>query len=312
MPKPTIDILMATYNGEHYVAEQIESIQRQTYREWRLLVSDDCSTDNTLSIVKTCAASDPRISVVSEGLRRGGARENFMSLLYKSSSPYVMFCDQDDVWLPEKIEVSLAKLRDIEESQPDTPCLVFADMEVVDAGLNVISRSFERDSNIDPTRTSFPQVLAQSLGAGCTMVVNRPLVKLMTFHSDHDGMIMHDHWATIVSAAFGSIAYVDKPLSLYRQHGDNTIGADKFSLVDRASHIERMKSRYIANVLQAEAFLEVYANKLNEKQRNAIKYYVASIHDTPLQSIVDLFRSGCWKKGSRKIGQIVCAACIRI
>ena len=312
MPNPIVDILMATYNGERYVAEQIESIQRQTYQDWRLLVSDDCSNDNTLGIVRSYLVSDPRIRIVSEGVHRGGARENFISLLLKSKSPYAMFCDQDDVWLPEKIEVSLSKLCSIEEPQPGTPCLVFTDMEVVDANLNRISPSFEKDSNIDPTRTSFPQVLAQSLGAGCTMMFNHPLVELMARNCDYNGMIMHDHWATIVSAAFGRIGYVDRALSLYRQHGDNTIGADKFSLVDRAVHLDRMKRRYIANVAQAKAFLDIYENELNREQRKIIQYYVATLHDTPIRSISDLFHSGCWKKGSRKIGQFFCAASIRI
>lgn len=312
MSNPTVDILMATYNGERFVGEQIESIQRQTYRNWRLLVSDDCSSDGTLDIVKAYAAGDSRISVSSEGVRYGGAKKNFMSLLMKSDSPYVMFCDQDDVWLPEKIEMSLTELRGMEGPQSNSPCLVFTDMEVVDSNLNLMSPSFERDSNIDPTRTSFPQVLAQSLGAGCTMVVNRPLVKLMTFHSDHDGMIMHDHWATIVAAAFGSIGYIDKPLSLYRQHGDNTIGADSFSIVDRATHMSRMRDRYIDNVRQAATFGSVYRAFLSEGQMRTIEQCSRTITTGPIRGIIALFRSRCWKKGVRKIGQIIVVLTTRI
>lgn len=264
MSNPTVDILMATYNGERFVGEQIESIQHQTYQNWRLLVSDDCSSDGTLDVVKAYAAKDSRISVVSEGVRHGGAKENFMSLLVKSCSPYAMFCDQDDVWFPRKIEASLSKLRGIEGFRPNAPCLVFTDMQVVDSGLNVISPSFERDSNIDPSRTSFPQVLAQSLGAGCTMIFNRPLVELMTFSPAYDDMIMHDHWATIVAAAFGSIGYVDEPLSYYRQHGDNSIGAVSFSVFDWATHMRRIKDSYVDNLKQAVLFGSVYGALLSK------------------------------------------------
>ena len=96
---------MATYNGERFIAEQIESIQRQSYKNWRLLVSDDCSTDGTLDVVRRYAAEDGRIRIVSEGVKHGGAKENFFSLMTCSDAPYCMFCDQDDVWLPDKIRL---------------------------------------------------------------------------------------------------------------------------------------------------------------------------------------------------------------
>ena len=170
MSEPLIDILMATFNGERFVGEQIESIQAQSYRNWRLLVSDDCSSDGTLDVVRRYAANDERIRIVSEGVRYGGAKENFFALMGKSEAPYVMFCDQDDVWLSRKVEKTFILMNGMEDGySAKLPLLVFTDMKVVDAELNVIAESFEAFSSIDPSRTALPYVLAQSLGAGCIL-----------------------------------------------------------------------------------------------------------------------------------------------
>lgn len=214
MSEPLIDILMATYNGEHFVAEQIESIQAQTYKNWRLLVSDDCSTDGTLDVVRRYAGEDERIGIVSEGVRYGGAKENFFALMAKSDAPYVMFCDQDDVWLPEKVEKSLEALRKLEnEHSADKPLLVFCDMKVVDSELSVIHESFEKYQNLDPRRTEFPHVLAQALGAGCTFIMNRTLLSKAYHCSDKAAVDMHDWWVSIIASAFGKIAFVDESLT---------------------------------------------------------------------------------------------------
>lgn len=253
--KPLIDILMATYNGQRFVGEQIESIQGQTCADWRLLVSDDCSTDKTLDVVRRYAAADGRIQVVSQGVRHGGAKANFFSLMDKSTAPYVMFCDQDDVWLPRKVEKTFEAMRKIEGSaSADVPLLVFTDMKVVDGDLNVIAESFDRFSSIDPSRNAFPHVVAQPIASGCTMMVNAAARDLALKAPDTSDVILHDQWLTLLASAFGRIAYVDEPTSLYRQHGSNEIGALKYSPVKRASHFDVMKESVAATVSQARAF----------------------------------------------------------
>ena len=130
-----IDVLMATYNGEKYLEEQINSILNQTYRNIRLIISDDCSKDNTREILKQYEENDERIKVYYQEENLGYIR-NFEFLLNKVENEIYMLSDQDDVWLPQKIEKSYELLKQ------ENADLVFGDLEVVDENLNTIYSSF--------------------------------------------------------------------------------------------------------------------------------------------------------------------------
>lgn len=306
MVKPTIDILMATHNGERFVREQIESIQAQTYEDWHLLVSDDCSTDSTLVIVSEIAKFDSRIAIVSKDVRYGSAKANFMHLLDLSEAPYAMFCDQDDIWLPRKIEKSLARIERMQTSYgAAVPLAVFCDMKVVGENLNVLHESFERSSNYDPQRVSFKHLLAQNIAAGCCMIVNSATVSLCRHVEDTENIDMHDWWAMLVVSAFGAVSYIKEPLSLYRQHDSNEVGANEYSPVARAKNQTLMMDCYLSTVSQAEEFGRIYSAELKPEDVRAIeKYVAASKARTFWRGIALLFRSGCWKRGARKFGQI--------
>ena len=121
-----IDILLSAYNGQKFIKEQIDSIIGQTIGDWRLLISDDCSTDGTLDVLATFR-EDSRIELVSQNVKYGSARDNFLNLLNYASGDYVMFCDQDDVWLPDKIEVTLRLMEELERANgSDIPLLVLS------------------------------------------------------------------------------------------------------------------------------------------------------------------------------------------
>ena len=309
MAEPTVDILMATYNGERFVGEQIESIQAQTYGNWRLLVSDDCSADGTLDVVRRYAAEDERIRIVSEDVRHGGAKENFFALMAKSESPYVMFCDQDDVWLPEKVEKSLAAMRALEnEHGADTPLLVFCDMKVVDSELNVIHESFEKSSHFDPNRLAFRQLLAHNVAAGCCMILNKPLLEICR-RANGDCVAMHDWWAMLAASAFGQISFIDEPLSLYRQHGTNEVGANEYSPVERAKNKGFMVGQFVLSAEQARAFGDRYGGGLGKSEARSLRHFSKAGHSAfAVQGVMRLVLSGCWKRGARKLGQLYAAA----
>lgn len=305
LANPSVDILMATYNGDKYLAEQIKSIQNQTYANWKLLISDDCSNDNTIKIIKDFMKRDNRILLVSNGVRFGSAKSNFTFLLTKSHAPYTMFCDQDDFWLPNKIRLSLDKIIQLENKKEDQiPILVFSDMQVVDKNLNEIAGSFEIYSAIKPNRIKFNQILAQSVGAGCTMICNKKLVQLALKTPQNTYMIMHDWWLSLIASSFGEIGHIDVATSLYRQHEVNSVGAESFSALDRVKHIRRMTNRFIKSVRQAESFNNVYGYNLNKKYKYIINNYISILYSNRFGGLVHLFKSGCWKSGIRKIGQI--------
>ena len=124
-----VAILMATYNGEKYLSEQIESIINQTFTDWVLYIHDDGSTDGTLEIIKKYVKIYPKKIILIQGERTGGAKFNFFSLMDKVTAEYIMFSDQDDWWLPDKINKTLEKCIKIENGQKDTPVVVFTDFK---------------------------------------------------------------------------------------------------------------------------------------------------------------------------------------
>ncbi|HDC4532117.1 TPA: glycosyltransferase, partial [Enterobacter asburiae] len=108
-----VDIALATFNGEKYIREQIESIQKQTYSNWRLLISDDCSTDSTIAIIKELMQNDRRINIVNES-RQGGVIKNFNKALMHTTAEYVLLCDQDDIWPSERLSKLVSEISRIE------------------------------------------------------------------------------------------------------------------------------------------------------------------------------------------------------
>ena len=149
-----IDILLATYNGATFLAAQLDSILGQTHTDWRLIIGDDGSTDGTREVIGAYRARFPeKIVTLGERTENVGVVRNFSRLIEHAEADYVALCDQDDVWKPEKLELSLDKMRALEAKHgADTPLLVFTDLSVVDRDLRVVHPSFWRYQQIRPER----------------------------------------------------------------------------------------------------------------------------------------------------------------
>lgn len=265
-----IDILLATFDSERFLAAQIDSVLSQTNRDWRLLVRDAGSTDATVEIVERYAASDPRIVSIPGG--SADARGSFAALLAASTAPYVMFCDHDDVWMADKIDRTVGRLRELEKSLPSgTPALVFTDAVVVDESLAELSPSFFARSRLDPSRIAPNELVFQNVAPGCSMAFNAALrEKALPIP---ENAVMHDHWMMLVASVFGRIECISEPSFLYRQHGDNVLGSPDVGVryflrwLLRGRAVQR--ARFYANVRQARAFVECFGDGVPECLRAA-------------------------------------------
>ena len=251
MTNNNIAILMATYNGERYLKEQINSLLAQTYQDWHLYVHDDGSADNTVTIVKDYAKHYPDKVTLLEYPSQGGACMNFLSLMEKVEAPYYMFCDQDDVWLPNKIELSIQAMETLQQQYPQTPIIICTDMYVVDQNLSIINNSWWNYSRIYPMYIrAFEDCAATAGVTGCTMLFNHEAKDCCM--SAGPKVFMHDCWVCICALKkHGILHCIAEPLNKYRQHGGNTLGAgisvSKMNLIYRLTHI---KSRYLRNKAQ--------------------------------------------------------------
>ncbi len=231
-----IDILLSTYNGELYLREQLDSILAQSCTDWTLLVRDDGSTDGTLKIINDYSARFPdRIKVISDSLGNLGVTKSFGTLLEASKSEYVMFSDQDDYWLKDKISISMDAMHKLEEKYAQMPLLVHTDLSVADSNLNIINKSLREYSNLpveilESSPCFFP--LSNPV-TGCTALFNAKVRDMSLPFTEKTEM--HDVWVGLVAVKNGKLLYVKQPTILYRQHGHNVCGATlrKNGLVNR-------------------------------------------------------------------------------
>ncbi|MCK0140346.1 glycosyltransferase family 2 protein [Aliiroseovarius sp. F47248L] len=220
---PHIKILLATYNGSANLEEQLQSISAQTHANWSILASDDGSTDDTRDVLDRFNKLGHRVTVLDGP--RSGAAENFMSLVRRLSDhtedgDWAAFSDQDDVWLPSKLERAVNRLNAINDDQPALFC---ARTWITDEQLGG-----KRVSAPRPLPLSFRNALVQNVAAGNTIVVNKIGAKLLAEAAQEvEEVVIHDWWAyQIVSGAGGHLCHDDEPALLYRQHSVNQIGAN--------------------------------------------------------------------------------------
>jgi glycosyltransferase involved in cell wall biosynthesis len=279
MPETTI--VLATYNGEKYIGDFLESLAAQSYRNFDVVVSDDCSADKTISIIESF---QNKLDIsISKNATNVGASLNFSRAMKMATGHFVAFADQDDIWQPNKLllMVDLMKTRGNLE-----PRLVFCDLEIVDEKLHTISSSFFSGKKSSAC-SHIEDFIISSHIPGCAMLINRPLLELGV--PVPPLFRMHDWWFAITAAAFGTITFLDRPLVRYRQHANNTIGAQakvekkmlgsrmrRLVMAPRAALTDRIRPlREQAEMINKNlaAFSERFSESLGNRERSVVRAF---------------------------------------
>jgi hypothetical protein len=303
-----IVILLAAYNGKAYVGQMIDSVLAQDTDCWHLIVSDD--GDGTEEVLETYARRYPqKITHYRAGKRFGNAKEHFWHLLQTfGDAPYVMFCDQDDVWHSDKVRKTWELMQKTETAQR-LPTLVHTDLHVVDADLSELAPSFLRYAKLDGGRTALSQLLVQNVVTGCTVMINRPLAQLACAAPMQQEMLMHDWWLALLAAGCGRIGFLDEATIDYRQHGDNSVGAkDAGSLAYVKGRVQEgnMADALRLTMRQAAAFAACYQSRLPKDAYDCAAAYGALTERGKLSRWIAYGRGGYWKCGwMRRVGQLL-------
>ena len=283
MKEPKVGILMATYNGENFVADQIESILEQTYKNWILIIHDDGSNDKTIDIVKEYKNKyHKNMILIDDGIRCGGAKENFNHLLRiahdRYDFDYIMFSDQDDIWFPFKVKSTLDRMIDVEDKHANKPVCVYTDLMVVDEYLTIISNSFWDYHKIYPYHNTLNRLLTQNVVTGCTMMLNKIAAKLV-YEIPHEAVV-HDWWIALVVTAFGELSPMHEATLFYRQHRYNVVGAKKWDIHNGIMRLFskdewlRFKKNFKNSTMQAKALLDKYGYLMSKNQIMLVEHYL--------------------------------------
>lgn len=283
-----IQILMSTYNGEEYLTEQLDSLLSQTIMEkegWemKILIRDDGSKDRTCDILQDYAKKDSRIRYVA--CANEGVIHSFFELidLSEKDADYLAFCDQDDVWMPEKLERAVTKLTErakaVSSPAVGSPTV---DSLAADKPLLYCSRPLLTDSSLNPIdtvwlggklRPSFGNALVENICVGCTCVINRALADFLRLGRP-SYTTMHDRWFYLVASCFGEVYYDTKAQIYYRQHGGNAVGMKKNHIQEFVQRMQSYRKKRGSNMRQAQAFLDFckeYDLAIPKSQKKLVK-----------------------------------------
>ena len=283
-PMKQIDILMSTSNGERYIDDQIQSILRQSYPYWRLLIRDDGSSDGTIVKLKRYTYQDARIQVIQDSHGNLGVTGNFGLLLEMATAPYIMFADQDDVWDSDKIATAVAAMTRQEKETPDEPILVFTNSMITNADMTYQYGPLY-PSDLKYTLADF--LFANSGYQGAAMLFNAKLRELvLPFPSE---LRVHDYYLSLVAHLQGMIVFVPQIKACYRRHA-GAINPNNVKLSDRIrsflggnpilSHLDMQNciEQYVAtHTLRAndKTIIDAYLTIINPRTTIVKRFYLA-------------------------------------
>lgn len=278
-----IDILLATYNGSRYLIPQIQSIQNQTFQNWRLWIHDDGSTDETPALLERFVREDSRITWIKDDVLLHSASENFMHLLRFSTADYTICCDQDDIWLEDKLQVLYDAIRSRDNSRVQA---VYGNGYMYHCDRGVI----QGRSVLTPPETLKDVLFLNGGIQGCAILFNR---KMREICLDRPQLLaMHDHLFTLAALTFGEFTFVDRYLMLYRRHSSTVTNAENGSFREKTAGFMHKKSPVLdcAHYEAIKSFCTHYRDRIPDSEMKNLELFFALEHYSPLRRFFSIWR----------------------
>lgn len=297
-----IAILLSTYNGEKYLDKLLTSLMQQTYQKFFLYIFDDGSTDNTVNIICDWIDRFPDKIKLIKAPPTHNPKINYFNLLESVEADYYMFCDQDDIWCENKVDVYY---KTVMKESTNTPLLIHSDLMLIDENDKTINKSYIKQQKIKPKKECFNRMLIQNSITGCTILINKRLRNLALRSTDYENIIMHDWWLGLIANKYGKVVFIDKQLIKYRQHSNNVIGAmPYFDLSTIISNIK--KHTYNINFAKTQRQAKEFVMCFDENNDSLALRYSELHKENKIYRILFYFRYKVLKYGALKIiGQIL-------
>lgn len=304
-----VDVIMATYNGQTYVREQIDSILKNQGNKVVLHIFDDGSSDDTMNILREYQNLNPNQVEVYQNERNLGLTLNFLTGIQQvmemhQEATYFMCCDQDDVWASDKIEKTLKRMLQMERRYgEERPGLVFTDATITDEKLQLIEESFYKSQRYRVNKTEFSHLLMENLVIGCTTMINRayePFLNKLPAQARY-----HDWWLSLIAAAFGNISFLPRPTLNYRQHSGNVVGGARFGdyIANRVKNLRNQKASLEKNLVQAKEFYQIFEDSLSKNKINILQEFIQMFSSNWFKKRYMMLRYGFMKSGiARNLG----------
>lgn len=283
-----VSILMATYNGEKFIHEQLDSVLTQSYKDFNLYISDDGSSDSTVKIIREYSKKDSRIILLDKQIPTGSACKNFLFLLSKVEGDVFLFCDQDDVWENNHVELLINNYLKI-ENRDDKPILIHSDLKIVDEKMNIIDNSGFHYMKLPHKKMNKHFYFVQNNVTGCVTLINKVLRSFVLKNTEYlseniKKILMHDIFFANIASEFGSLITIKEPLELYRQHQSNVLGAVNarslrllihklFTFKDYKKSYEYYKDMLQRYKDYACFFIEYFETELDKKEYGILKKF---------------------------------------
>lgn len=285
-----IDIIMASYNGEEYISSQIDSIRNQSFSNWRLKIYDDCSNDKTIEIINRYISLDKRISLVKNDINLGCAL-TFMKGILESKASYIMLCDQDDIWLENKIKLMYEEI---------TLCNSLLPSLVLAKGIayNQVNSRMNGRININEPKKLEDFLLLNGGLQGCSMILNRKLADIVPLYLSN--IVMHDHYISLLAFTFGEVFYLNKDLMIYRRHEKTVTVSHHGSIFNKLKNIF-IDTKFFLELNHFEAvkyFYEKSQDDMSAPKRNIFINFLKLSHSNIFKSFYIITNKKFKLKGS--------------